>query len=276
MRFCPSCGGSVNSENRFCQHCGAELRDSESIDDSSGSKPDGDDASGTADEDPDQAAHAGRDAYDPSAGGILSWSIEYPAKPGLGPTLIGGILLLFFFLIVPLFIAIGYWIRTTAAAAAGDPEPPGFDRWGGMLKDGLVFAIVILLIVAIMAGLTVGLQLLSEVTNSPIPFIPAIILWIAAYYAGPAIYVNYAVHRRVAAAFDLPAIFGMVTSTTYLIGWFHYLIMINFLGAIVVYTLMALSILTIVGWIIIIPMLYFYWVSIDAALWGRVYYKQTH
>ncbi len=62
---------------------------------------------------------------------------------GVQAILIGGILLMFSFLIVPLLVVLGYGVALGRATAAGDPELPRFQL--GMAADGLKAVVIMLL-----------------------------------------------------------------------------------------------------------------------------------
>jgi hypothetical protein len=62
---------------------------------------------------------------------------------GVQAIFIGGILLMFSFLIVPLLVALGWGVALGRATAAGDPELPRFQI--GMAADGLRAAVIMLL-----------------------------------------------------------------------------------------------------------------------------------
>lgn len=50
--------------------------------------------------------------------------------------LLGGVLTLFAFLIVPLFAVAGYLVRVLDGTASGDDEPPVFEDWGELIIEG--------------------------------------------------------------------------------------------------------------------------------------------
>ncbi len=56
--------------------------------------------------------------------------------------LIGGIALLFSFLIIPWFLVSGYLVRAVRAGMDRAEEPPVFDEWGTLLKEGVVASII--------------------------------------------------------------------------------------------------------------------------------------
>lgn len=250
MPYCPTCGAEITTEQRFCPSCGRAL------------------AANTREGDRQRT----RRPDDPDRGGLLGWSIGYPGRAGIGTVVIGGVLGLLMILVVPLLILIGYMVRLTGAAGRGEPAPPEFDDLGGMLRDGVVWLVIVVAMVLALGLLSAFVLAVADAATTSVLALPLVPLWVVAIYLFPASYANFAVHRRWRSAFDLAAIGDLATSGTYLIGWFHWVVVINFLGYLVVAMLVLVSFLTIVGWIILVPMLYFYWYGIDAALWGRVYH----
>jgi len=86
--------------------------------------------------------------------------------------IIGGILLMFSWLIVPLLVVMGYGVALGRATAAGDPELPRFEL--GMAGDGLKALVVLLLyslpIFVVYALTFIPLFLLSESSEAPPAF----------------------------------------------------------------------------------------------------------
>ena len=195
--------------------------------------------------------------------GLLGFSLAYPGENGWETPLIGAILFLFSWLIIPLFIVAGYFVRLTRAAGRGEPDPPEFDDWGGMLVDGLLLIVVFIPIVVVYAIVVVVAAEIHEALGILVSFL--------ALYPLPGAYMNYAVRDNWKAAYDVSTLGSQITTRTYLIGFLVYAFVINGIGAIVAIVLLVLSLLTIVGWIILWPLIYFYWYGIDASLWGRVY-----
>jgi len=203
-----------------------------------------------------------RRAGQPGDEGLLSFSLSYPSRSGIGPPLIGGVVFFFFWLVIPIFLGVGYFLRLAASAAAGRPEPPEFDDWGGMLKDGLVFVVASLPVWAVY-GLAVFVAL--EVHAA----LYLGVLLVGAYLF-PAIFVNFAVERRWRAIYDISTLADLMTTSEYVVGFLIYTVLINGIGFVVVLVLMIATALPFVG-LLLWPLIYFYWYSIDAALWGRVY-----
>ena len=106
-------------------------------------------------------------------GEIIGDALRYPTSDWM--KVIGlGILFLLGFLIVPLFLALGYSFRALKATIAGFDELPDFDEWGDMFIDGLkVFVVTIIYmiipIIIIFAGILTGLSSVN-VTTLPIGY----------------------------------------------------------------------------------------------------------
>jgi len=195
--------------------------------------------------------------------GLLRFAIGYPSRGGLKPLLIGTVLTLFSFLIIPAFFAAGYLVRVTRAAVRADPEPPEFDDWGGIFVDGLGLIVVFIPVM-------IGYWLLVFVAGE-IHWLLNVLVVVAFAFVAPSIYLGYAVSDSWFGAYETDRLQRLLSHRTYAIGFLLYLLVINGLGAFVVVVLMGISLLTIVGWIVIWPFIIFYWYAIDAALWGRVY-----
>jgi hypothetical protein len=93
-------------------------------------------------------------------GEIISDSIKYPTS-NWGKVLILGVIMIASFLIVPIFLLIGYLFRIIKATLAGLDELPEFDEIGEMFVDGLkvfvvgiVYSIPVIIISLILSALT--------------------------------------------------------------------------------------------------------------------------
>ena len=91
----------------------------------------------------------------------LETAVRYPmAKDDWIKTLvIGGVLVLFSFLIIPAIAAYGYLITAIRDSLEGKPEPPEFEDWGALLRKGvlgwvigIVYMIVPLIVTAVLVG----------------------------------------------------------------------------------------------------------------------------
>ena len=93
-------------------------------------------------------------------GEIISNSIRYPTS-NWGKVLILGVIMIASFLIVPVFLLIGYIFRIIKATIAGLDELPEFDEIGEMFVDGLkvfvvgiVYSIPVIIISLILSAIT--------------------------------------------------------------------------------------------------------------------------
>jgi hypothetical protein len=76
-------------------------------------------------------------------GDIVSDSMRYPTSDWTKVVTLG-VLILISFLIIPLFLAMGYTFRVIKASLVGIEELPSFDEWGEMLVDGIKVCVVYL------------------------------------------------------------------------------------------------------------------------------------
>jgi hypothetical protein len=93
-------------------------------------------------------------------GEIISDSVRYPSS-NWGKVLILGVIMIASFLIVPVFLLIGYLFRIIKATLAGLDELPEFDEVGEMFVDGLkvfvvgiVYSIPVIIISLILTAIT--------------------------------------------------------------------------------------------------------------------------
>jgi len=146
---------------------------------------------------------------------------------------IGGLALLLSFLIVPLFAVSGYLVRALRSGMEDATEPPVFDEWGDLLREGFVAAaigfvyqIVPIAVFAVFVGGS-AMALLTG-TDAGVGFGVAGFLgglflsWLLAIvfgYVGLAAVANYAREGTFASGFDFGVIADVVTSKDYLIAW---------------------------------------------------------
>ncbi|QCJ46635.1 MULTISPECIES: DUF4013 domain-containing protein [Haloprofundus] len=145
--------------------------------------------------------------------------------------LIGGILSLLGFLVVPTFLVIGYLLRVVRSSMRGDEEPPAFDEWGEMGVDGLkgfaialaygLVPVVLAVVFAVLAGLTANGGNVGVVSGL-FGLVGALLVFVtglAVAYALPAGLANYAETGRMGAAFDTGTLRSTLTSGTYATAW---------------------------------------------------------
>lgn len=70
------------------------------------------------------------------------FAVYFPKASGWKPILIGGLLVLGSFLVVPALILVGYGYRVARAAAFGEETPPQLTEWKGLLVDGARFTVL--------------------------------------------------------------------------------------------------------------------------------------
>ena len=143
----------------------------------------------------------------------------YP-KDGTDATktiLIGGVLTLPSFLLVPLFLLVGYTVRVVRAVAGGDETLPVFDEWGDMLVDGVKGSITLAYFPFAAVAAPVGpgrastLVVLGGLAAMPV----ALVVW----YVATAGFVNFAVTGRVRAAFAFDDLRPVLASGGFATGW---------------------------------------------------------
>lgn len=147
--------------------------------------------------------------------------------------IIGGGLILFGFLLLPLFFVYGYAVRTINAVLAEDPSPPTFDNWRDLLTRGLqawLISIIYLIIPALVGGVTVGTSILATSTGREAGAIlgmggflagitvSAILSLVFGYLAVIGI-VNFALTDRFGSAFDVGVIKTTALNREYALAW---------------------------------------------------------
>lgn len=216
-------------------------------------------------------------------GDVVSDSLKYPSSD-FKKVAILGLLFLISFLIVPIFLAFGYIFRSLKASLAGSEELPDFDEWGEMFVDGLkVFLVQIIYILpAIIIGAISLLSLWSSLWSltymaqangtslSPemlfgifggsalvgliIAGIYSLVIYpIMAVALGNMAYNN----SEFGAAFR----FGEIMSTISQIGWVDLIIwyvVILIIGIVISFVGSILAIIPIIGWLVLIFLIYPY------------------
>jgi len=157
--------------------------------------------------------------------------------------LIGGVLTIFGFLLIPLLAVYGYLLRVIKRSMEGDPQPPSFGDWGDVVVDGVkvaVVGIVYSIIPGIVFAVTVGGSIAAMATGTrggaaagaaglTVGFLLSIVLSLVFGYVGVAGLVNFAVEDRLGAAFDVGTITTIALSREYAVAWL--LSIAVFLGA---------------------------------------------
>ncbi len=223
-------------------------------------------------------------------GKIISDAAKYPSSEWK-KVIILGILFILSFVIIGIFLVLGYFLRILKSTIAGIDELPEFDDWGDMFVDGLkvmVVYIIYLLIpgIVIVAGVVSSLASLS-VTNTSLATAPpsffaligitGIIGYILALIFGLFAYMalaNMALYDEIEAAFRFSEILDKIK----MIGWGKYIlwyIVMWVIALIIGFITGLLNVIPIVGTIIAILVIYPYFVMLLARSIGLIFESST-
>jgi len=302
MPLCRECGKTVGAGDRFCEHCGAKLggdsgqagtqaplaeredarADREPTETDRGDDPWNPDAETRRDanrgppgspatqqstghqsgarqpaevDDPDpELPHDDKDG--------VEFAFSYPLSVGWTPALIGGLLLVFSWLIVPLLALIGYGYRVARAAALGHEEPPGYEDWGGLIIDGARFSVVMLVTGVLLALPFVAFSVLSQLSEL-FALLVFPLVFVAGYvaFAFPAVFLGT---DSIETPFTTDRVVDLVTTTYYLKAFGFALVIriaLNFIA--------FFSLITLIGWIWV----YAFTIPVYGAFWGYIYHR---
>ena len=179
---------------------------------------------------------------------MITESINYlkDSENGAMTVLVGGLLTLLSFLIVPAFFVTGYLVRVLDRTAEGETEAPSFDDWGALLVDGvksfviaLVYLIVPIALAAVFVGGGGGLIALGGDSGVASAFgalgilvgsILTLVVGLAIWYVLPAALANFAQDRRMGSAFAFGEIAPVLRSGKYATAWLLGLLVIVVAG----------------------------------------------
>lgn len=191
---------------------------------------------------------------------------------------IGGLLGIFSFLIVPAFALVGYYVEAAKAGVEEAPEPPAFDDWGDLIVKGIVGTVIMILyaiVPMVLVMLTTGMSFAGVAQGGTaggilgglgaIGLLIALLAMLVVYYAIPAGLVNYAIEDSIGAAFDWSAIKPVLFSADYLVAW-----LVPFVLAFVLNIVAVILAITIVG-LILLPFLQFYVYVAVMYMFGRAF-----
>jgi hypothetical protein len=145
---------------------------------------------------------------------------------------LGGLLTLLGFLVVPTVLVAGYLVRVLRGTMHGDGTPPKFDDWGDLAGDGVrafaiavVYGLVPALLVAVTAGLATaaaGPGPRSGLVVGAVGLVGgllALALGLLAAYVVPAAVANYAEQGSIRSGFAVGDLRPVLTSGTYATAW---------------------------------------------------------
>lgn len=166
---------------------------------------------------------------------LLTEALEYPRSRDdwLKTVLIGGLLGLFTWLLVPAILLAGDIVRVLRGSVAGNETPPVFEGWDDLFGDGLrasVIAFVYGLIPALVLGLTAVVGGLIAAGGGDVSLgasglvvllggLLALVLGLLAAYVVPAAVANYAETGRMGAGFSWSTLRPVLFSGTYATAW---------------------------------------------------------
>jgi hypothetical protein len=145
-------------------------------------------------------------------------------------SIIGGVLLLFGFLLIPLFLVWGYVVRVLDRTAQGNHEPPVFEEWSELTIDGAkAFAILLAYsLVPVVVGTALVSVIMFATGGSPgsigaagliVAGLLTLALLAASAYVSPAALANFAAERRLRAGFDVDELRPVLSTGTYATRW---------------------------------------------------------
>ncbi|SDR17040.1 DUF4013 domain-containing protein [Natronobacterium texcoconense] len=145
-------------------------------------------------------------------------------------TILGGVFLLFSFLLIPLFFVWGYVVRVLDRTANGNDEPPVFDDWSELTVDGAKASVILLayalipivvgiVLVAAVAGVTGGEPGSAGAAALVLAGLVTLAVAVGAAYVVPAGLANFASERRIRAGFHLETLRPVLSSGRYAAGW---------------------------------------------------------
>ncbi|PSQ43540.1 hypothetical protein BRD07_01725 [Halobacteriales archaeon QS_9_68_42] len=213
-------------------------------------------------------------------------AVTYPMESDdwLKTVLIGGAMLLFSFLLIPAFVAYGYMIRAMQASLKGEPEPPSFSDWGGLIVDGLkvfVIGVVYFLVPLAVMVLTVDGAALAVFTGSEagaaagagtllLGMLATFVLALVFGYFAAVGLVNFAREERFGAAFDVGVVKSVGLDGDFAVPW---LVSVGVFLAVSIVT-SVLNIIPGLGFVVGV-FLNFYALVVAANLWAGGFREAT-
>ena len=161
-------------------------------------------------------------------------AINYPrnSEDPLPTVLIGGLLTLLGFLVIPIVLVLGYLMQVLRTTLADESEPPTFENWGELFRDGmyaLVVGFVYLIVPAVVFGVSVGGIVLEAaltgdvgfgtIAGSLAGFFLAAVLALVAWYVLPAALANVVATGHISSGFAFGEIRPVIFTERYAVAW---------------------------------------------------------
>ena len=155
-----------------------------------------------------------------------AFSFAFEDKTWVAKILVGGLLILFSWLIIPFFFILGYMVEATRNIALDiEPSLPEWDKWGEKLTDGFQLAVVyfiyelpvfiVYIVIAILVAILGSLANANSAAVSVFGILTSIFLFIGVlgvavyalfiFFLLPSIVVRYSMTKSIGAALDYKA-----------------------------------------------------------------------
>ncbi|TQQ83345.1 DUF4013 domain-containing protein [Halonotius terrestris] len=201
--------------------------------------------------------------------------LKYPMRSDEWQTtvLIGGLLVLFGALLLPLFVVYGYLVGTIRESLAGASRPRPFGDWRRLLVEGAqawLISVVYLLVPAVVGALTVAGSTAAFASGSNaggvlgaggllVGVVATVVLTLLFGYVSVVGIVNFAREERFGAAFDSGVIRAVAFDRAYAVTWLASVVIVLAAGLV--------SAIPVVGWLLT-PFASFYAAVVAANLWA--------
>lgn len=260
MPYCPECDTTV-AEGSYCPACGTALiqpvkhehpRDEGDAGETDPTEGAGD-QSDTAADTTVPVADDSADETDYFAKGPIGFAVTFPLADGWGPILITAGLLLFGWLLIPYVLVYGYAYRLGRGTIRGDPTPPAYEDWMGLLRDGALY-VVVLLPIAIVGLIVVGIPfaLAISLDSFGLGFL-AFVLYLATIYIGMGVIPTFMATGSVTETYWGGRFLEFVGTMTYLKA-LALTVVVSVVASMVIGTVALILMLTIIGILLVFPL----------------------
>ncbi len=199
---------------------------------------------------------------------MIAEAFRYPleSEDSIKTLLIGTLLVLGTVLILPLFVLLGYLVRTMQAAAHGKPTPRFTDlNYTDLFRDGLKLAAVLfgywlgILALLLLTGLTAEISFIGTLFS-----LITTVTYLSYLYAFPSIIYHYSRNNDIRDAYNLKQILRFTWNRTYLT------IFLLLAATLLIFTTLQVALfITLIG-IGLIPTLLFYELTVYGRLLGEL------
>lgn len=160
-------------------------------------------------------------------------ALKYPitGDDSLKTLLIGSVLIVGSVLVLPLFVLLGFFIRTVGNAIDGD-APPQFEHYGSLFVEGLKLTAVLFTYLSVFLALVVGLVSLTEPTSDVVVLF-VLLLLSGFIYVMISVVFHFCRRRHMRDAFAVSAILRTAFSLRYLffvLLWMFAILILSTIG----------------------------------------------